>query len=152
MPSSKVRVRAGSSAEGARSPRGYLGYGTLAILGCCLATACLSQGDCPDGGLPFCILECGSDGDCRATEEELDACLIRVCSQGACLTKDACEENEDCVDGECRRTCEDDAGCEDENKCTNDFCREGVCDYEAACGPCQVCDPESGDCSGDCDD
>jgi len=149
MPGYKVRACVGLPPAGAGHRMVCFMYGTLVVLGCSFGAACFNQGDCPGEpgtSSPFCYIECRNDADCQTPVEELDACMVRACSQSVCWPTGICEENEECIGGECRRICVDDGDCDDEIACTLDSCREGFCNYGPKCPSGVLCDRETGCC------
>ncbi len=145
----KGRFHVGLPPAGAGNGIAFTGYGALVALGCGLCAACFNRGDCPGQpgfSSPFCYIECRIDADCQTPEAELNACMVRVCSQSVCLPTGICEENEDCIEGECRRMCADDIDCDDEIACTLDTCRDGFCNYGPKCPSGVLCDRETGCC------
>ena len=93
--------------------------GLICVDGACVE--CRANADCPDDGLfctgdPACVdNECGFSGNpCPANEicdEDADRCV-------ECTTDAQCDDNEQCVDGECvPEPCTTDLDCEDGQVC-----------------------------------
>jgi len=121
------------------------------------------------------------DGDVDDTKDGVtdfeDTCVPdckgKVCGNNSCggSCGSCSDETPTCVQGKCFATpCENSSDCNDGNKCTNDYCTDGVCDHipvntDAGVNPCEddnectydYCSPNTGECEyentfADCDD
>jgi hypothetical protein len=155
---------------------------------CIISYPCAADGQCPDA--PVRRGECASttSGACECVPIELTPrptptpqCNSNACG-GPCVIRSSCAGSEICpdavirgqcsaaADGSCQcvpgptptPACATDADCSDDNPCTADRCREGVCKHACLClteageqtccpGPSALCvNPCGADAAGTC--
>lgn len=143
----------------------------------CTVEACVPGEGCVSQQVPDCAFNCYNDYDCRGDHgyplDEMGLCSTEQCSfaldpLGECIyqplacddgkpcTLDWCESKAGCLylPGECAGVpCEVDSDCDDNAKCTTNFCLEGGCDsFIVGCSdddPCTAdwCNPYTGSCT-----
>jgi len=123
--------------------------------GCTTDSDCPADTVCAEG---VCRPSCTLDSDCPVGQ----ACVSGACQPATCGSDSDCPEGSVCnAYGQCTEPpsgCTDDAGCDDNNQCTQDGCVDTSCQYNpvvdgAPCdeGSCQAgsCQPDT--CTSDAD-